>query len=558
LPDTTSGGKPGRNGLYRTVEELASAKRLPSTFLLEQLELRDRSGGGIVIPYFGEDGSEILERYRNCSAKGPRFSQPKGVPLQPYGLNRLEQARKHGLVILVEGETDCAVLWYHDLPALGIPGSGCAGVLKPEHVQDLSQVFIVNEKDAGGPGFVKGCLEALQGFGFTGWILEVRMPDPYKDPADLHAADPERFVELLDPVLKGAKVLCRAKGDACEPLPEDSVSVSAPREKTETESKPSPTFTATQLLAEVFPELVEVVPGILYEGLNLFAGRPKTGKSWWLLLASIAVGAGGTALGKIEVEAGDVLYLCLEDGKRRLQKRLKAIIDAQQLKISDRLHFHTEWPRCSAGGLDAIEEWLQGHPEARLVVIDTITKFRDPRTRNGDLYMQDYEAMDVLHDLALKRHVAILANWHTRKPLGAGGGDFVDEISSTSGLTGAADAMLVLKHPRHSPDGTLEITGRDVEEQELALQWDRARLHWQLVGPATHGPAAPSQVQAVEFLAKGPATIAQIAQALGKQGEKGENAVRQLLHRMRDNGKVAKVKGTQCYALVEATPNTQP
>jgi hypothetical protein len=127
----------------------------------------------------------------------------------------------------------------------------------------------------------------------------------------------------------------------------------------------------------------------------------------------------------------------------------------------------------------------------------------------------------------------------------------VDEVSGTSGLTGAADATLVLKHPRHSPDATLEITGRDVEEQELAMQWDKARLHWELVGPATHGPAAPSQVKVVEFLAKGPATITQIAQALGKADEKGEAAVRQLLQRMKENGKVIKVKGTPKYALPE-------
>ena len=58
-------------------------------------------------------------------------------------------------------------------------------------------------------------------------------------------------------------------------------------------------------------------------------GAPKKGKSWLLLGLGIAIAAGGQALGKIPVEGGDVLLLCLEDNQRRLQERLWRVLDGE-------------------------------------------------------------------------------------------------------------------------------------------------------------------------------------------------------------------------------------
>ena len=48
---------------------------------------------------------------------------------------------------------------------------------------------------------------------------------------------------------------------------------------------------------------------------------------------------------------------------------------------------------------------------------------------------------------------------HARK---AASEDFVAEGSGTFGLAGAADYVMVLRHPRMSPEGSLLVTGRDV------------------------------------------------------------------------------------------------
>ena len=80
---------------------------------------------------------------------------------------------------------------------------------------------------------------------------------------------------------------------------------------------------ADELLAETFPEPRWAVPGVLCEGLNLLAGAPKVGKSWFALDVAVAVALGGEALGRFSVEPGDVLYLALEDTPRRMADRLR-------------------------------------------------------------------------------------------------------------------------------------------------------------------------------------------------------------------------------------------
>ena len=63
-------------------------------------------------------------RYRIRTAlvaqEGSRWNSGEGK-IVPYGLERLDEARKAGYLVLVEGESDCWTLWYQGFPALGIP-----------------------------------------------------------------------------------------------------------------------------------------------------------------------------------------------------------------------------------------------------------------------------------------------------------------------------------------------------------------------------------------------------------------------------------------------------
>jgi predicted ATP-dependent serine protease len=126
-----------------------------------------------------------------------------------------------------------------------------------------------------------------------------------------------------------------------------------------------------------FPPIKYVVPGVIIEGLTLFAGKPKIGKSWLLLHAAIAVARGGFTLGDIHCPEGDVLYCALEDNKRRLQSRTTKLIGLKDWPR--RLIFRTEMPRLAQGGLDWIRDWITSVPEPRLIIIDTLATVRTPR-----------------------------------------------------------------------------------------------------------------------------------------------------------------------------------
>jgi len=88
------------------------------------------------------------------------------------------------------------------------------------------------------------------------------------------------------------------------------------------------TTTAMELMTTKFDDPGWAVPKIIPEGVSLLVGASKIGKSWLALDLAIAVASGGRFLGHIEVEAGEVLYLALEDTKRRLQNRLKTLLNS--------------------------------------------------------------------------------------------------------------------------------------------------------------------------------------------------------------------------------------
>jgi hypothetical protein len=242
-----------------------------------------------------------------------------------------------------------------------------------------------------------------------------------------------------------------------------------------------PTFwTADELMAWKFEDPRWAVPQILAEGANLLAGPPKVGKSWLALNLGVAVAAGGKVLGSIDVEAGDVLYLALEDTGRRLQNRLGKVLATS--RASPRLALATFCEPLHVGGYERICGWLEEHPDARLVVVDVLARIRGKASPNASAYELDYAAMSAIKAIADKYAVAFLVVHHTRK---AGANDYVDIISGTQGLAGAADAILVMRRARGQQDATLNITGRDVEEAEYALSFSPDLGAWRMLdGPA--------------------------------------------------------------------------
>jgi hypothetical protein len=250
--------------------------------------------------------------------------------------------------------------------------------------------------------------------------------------------------------------------------------------------------TAVELMEMEFPPVRFLVDGLLTGGLTILAGRPKHGKSWLSLILAYAV-ATGEALDGRAVHQGDVLYLALEDRRRRLQPRLASLRADLGWVVPETLHLQTDSPHASAGGLYHVAEWIEARRQtARLVIVDTLVKFRDPpRGSGGTSYAEDYAAVDGLKSLLDHYGVAGLVVTHTKK---LKADDPFDEVTGTLGTTGAADSIWVLDTEAKGQSARLYATGRDAADGTTPLTFSGS-------GRWTLGASAPG----IDLTARGAA-----------------------------------------------------
>ncbi|HEX9343412.1 MAG TPA: AAA family ATPase, partial [Actinomycetota bacterium] len=276
--------------------------------------------------------------------------------------------------------------------------------------------------------------------------------------------------------------------------------------------------------AQTFPPLRYAVPDLLPEGFALLVGPPKIGKSWFVINALLGRAAGGYALGTIPVtEPRRVLYLALEDSDRRMQDRCRALLGTDE-PIPPLFHYLTV---VEPGQLLAtIDAFMTCHPQTALVVVDTLGKIMPPALPGESAYQRDYRVGSALQQLARDHPgLAVVVCHHDRK---ATSSDFIDSVSGTHGLAGAADSVLVLTRDRSERAGLLKVAGRDIPEGEYALVFDDGR-HWRLDGPDLVASAARARdlrataglgdrsAEVISFVGKHPqgATPAEVAAALG-------------------------------------------
>ncbi len=218
-----------------TLEGYAEVKRLPVEYL-KTLGLRDAKYQGsqaLRIPYHSPDGSETAVRYRLALEKSGegdlRFKWRSGSKTSLYGLEHLEEARKAGYMMLVEGESDAHTFWHHGIPALGIPGADTWKPQWADHLEGVERVYAVVEPDGGGEALKKK-LSATPDLPER--LHLVRLGE-YEDASGLHVADPERFEERFKAALEEATPLmeelqkereeeAREAWAACEELAADT------------------------------------------------------------------------------------------------------------------------------------------------------------------------------------------------------------------------------------------------------------------------------------------------------------------------------------------------
>ena len=252
--------------------------------------------------------------------------------------------------------------------------------------------------------------------------------------------------------------------------------------RTVKEFKPIQPVTAAELDRLDIPPIEWIVEKILPIGLSMIGAPSKYYKSYMALGLCVAICNGSKFLG-FDCNKHACLYLDLESTKRRPKNRLDQIVGAFKEKPSNLyIITGTDEPGRIGDGFEAqIEYQLKEHPDIKLIIVDVFQMIRQPAKKNQSGYDRDYDDFKALKRIADNYNIGLMLIHHTRKMKDPN--DVFNEFSGSVGVLGALDcAWLITKEDRYSEEGTLHITGRDMESQKLKIKFNKRTFQWEYLG----------------------------------------------------------------------------
>ena len=223
-----------------------------------------------------------------------------------------------------------------------------------------------------------------------------------------------------------------------------------------------------------------IVQDVLPTGLAMLCAPSKIGKSWMMLQLGLAVSEGKTFL-DFKTNQNGVLYYALEDSKGRIKDRMTKMLKGK--RASTDLHFTLSADTIDNGFLEKITDEIKIHPNIKLVIVDTLQKVRGKVIKNESVYSGDYREMGGLKEFADNNKICLLFVHHLRKL--ADESDVFNMISGSTALMGAADTIFIIsKKKRMEDSATLSMTGRDIQQSDLVIQFDKADHKWVVQGTA--------------------------------------------------------------------------
>ena len=239
-------------------------------------------------------------------------------------------------------------------------------------------------------------------------------------------------------------------------------------------------FDAADMVLENLPPTTWIVQDMLPTGLSMLCAPSKLGKSWMVLQLCIAVAEGQCFLGS-KTEKQECLYYALEDGKARLKDRILKVRNGKPMPRG--VHVVLKADTLETGLLERIEQELQMFPKVKLVVIDTLQKVRGKMQKTDTLYGNEYREMGAVKDFADKNKICILFVHHLRKM--SDDSDVFNMISGSTALMGASDTIFIIaKKKRGDDSAVISMTGRDIEQSELVISFNKNTYSWDVEGTA--------------------------------------------------------------------------
>jgi len=287
-----------------------------------------------------------------------------------------------------------------------------------------------------------------------------------------------------------------------------------------------------------------IVDGLLNEGMILFGGKPKRGKSWLMLDLALSVGTGTAVWRHFPVpEPQPVLYIGLEDGRDDIRERLFAI----QPGITDtgKLEFLYHFPRFNEGGL----EKLRGYAESgryRLIIIDVLARVESADKRGGEKRYHDiYDMLAPLQDLRHQHPLCIILVTHLRKTEAQ---DIFDGLHGSVAYQGVQDSLWVLERRLQSNVAVVHTLGKRSHHQALHLSF--ADGHWEFLGHDDEIKFSQARQDVQDLLDEydRDMTISEVNRHLSQPRDR-YRATQQLMYRMLQDGQLIR-RGRGRYGRV--------
>jgi AAA domain len=313
-----------------------------------------------------------------------------------------------------------------------------------------------------------------------------------------------------------------------------------------------PPETLTDLIAADIPPPIQLFDGLMHEGMLLFGGKSKRGKSWLMFDLAIALAVGRACFRHFLCEEPrPVLYLALEDGRARLQSRAKAI--QPNLTTANAFHLRYNFPALEDGGIEILAEEIAQHHYG-LVIIDVLAKLEKPKASKGDKNYHDiYEMFTPLQDLRKQYPFCLAMLTHLRKSEAE---DVFDSLLGSVAYQGAQDVLWVLERKPKDDYAYLHIRDKDAEDKTIALRFLDG--HWEYIGEGDEYEMSRDQRKILKILVEENAEmgIEQIRKA-GEWKDDQYGYVRKLLVSMAKDDLIHHSSYGKYSATIRATKEMQ-
>ena len=226
-----------------------------------------------------------------------------------------------------------------------------------------------------------------------------------------------------------------------------------------------------ELTSKTFPPIKWLVEPLLPQpSLTMIAVPHKVANSWLCLLLAL----------HLAENQHQIVYVANEDNERRLQSRLVNVnpFPPEGIFFIAGLSNEVQIPKGQASHA-FIRALKAKYPNLTCIVIDTFASIRSetPRGNKKDEYTLLHDEISALRRITYETGVSIILVHHTRKASDSDQNP-VERLLGSQAIGATVDTIMVLKQAAGSLDVELHAKGKDIEQQDLILEWQGPGFHW--------------------------------------------------------------------------------